>query len=353
MPTYQSDYNEVTSQRKKAAEAGRKSARYTGAAGSFENELRERLRRRDVERGESQLTEMAGSLREEYAGAGAEIHEDYGAVDPLKRTSLIQQRQAQILGQLEKVGRGRQNREQGISDLVGMAAKGVQAESQAVQAEAGAEEQAYQNMWGEYQFQQQQALQRDQLARQGALTEYQKWQMSQEEAKGGKPELPADATKKIADLSGLLTDLQGLRGGFGEDTGWLKSKVTGTTGPAAALSSILGFGNLVGGEGGERTRVDLERVSSKWRKGDYGTALSESEQKLSRKFLPGRQLQEVQNTTRIDSLLEGKRNELVTLLGTHGISPEMFRVFYPELADVNLDGGGQGSNQVNDPLGIL
>lgn len=340
MPSYQSDYEQVIAQRKKAAEAGRKSARYTGAAGSFEDQLRERIRERASKRGESKLGEMAGKLREEYAGAGAKIHEEYGAASPQARTSLISQRQADILGQLERVGFARQSREQGIEGMIGGAVRGVEAEAGGMQAQALADQQTYENIWREHQFAQQQALAYSQMAQRGAgeekypveipgygtvmVTGAQALQYHQSQ----QTQLPVSAKNKISAYESLMQDVQTAREPLGDKRGILGDLFGGMTGPLAGRV----LPEYMPGAGVRKSIADLE-AGMKY--GRYGGALTETEVAEYPKWGVSTTFQEQKNRNALDILYQKKLNERNTLLRSYGINPTEW-----DAMKQDLGGGG-------------
>ena len=318
---------DIEAQRKRVQEAGAKSTRLAGVGSSFMAQVMEELRQRSAEKGRGVLAEQAKRTREEWGAVGPRLREEYKEIDPFRRMTLIGQRKGQLLGELGDIAGMREKREAGVSDILGLIQSGIQAQAERESARAAQEQQLYQNIWQEYQFAQQQALNYAKLQQQGVgggLTPYQKWQIGRYyEEKAAPPELPASARSEAADYMHLIDDLNRIKGTLGGRepgvSGYLKGLIGGPTG------RVVGhFGEWYPGAdirtGLATLRADVEHAV-------YGAALTETEIERAKTWVPSPTAAEVTNVRRLDEMITKKQNELLNLLKAHGQPEDIIQQF--------------------------
>lgn len=212
MPATNVDYNKVIKAREEAEEKGKSAAKRAGMSTSFEQQLRDRLKKQRVAEGASKLEEMAGSAWQEYSGTPATVTEMYPNLTPSAYTAGVESRQADVMGDIGQIASMQQTRQQGIQDIIAGIAAGIEAETQRQQELAAQAQQAYQNIFGEYQYGQEQALREQQLALErqkaaqsgaaGGLTPYQMLQAlgTVGEARTEQQSVQSEAQMKLNDI---------------------------------------------------------------------------------------------------------------------------------------------------------
>jgi len=358
---------DIEAQRNLVQQSGAKATQTAGVGSDFLARVKEELRQRAAAKGQSQLAQAAVTARQNFAAFPAQAREEYQDIDPFRRMALIAQQRGDMLGEIENISQLQQEREAGVQDILQLAKQGLDAEAEKAAREAALQQQQYQNMWDEYKFAQQLALDYAQLAASQAgsvgggldITDFNtmanqvadelhsgkvdwgdafnylksifpnvpdqvidarlgiKWrepgayEQSVRESKAAS--ISQSDKNKVDKLQALVGDIDSLLTGFGQPPG-ISQFVTGPTGPLAQIWGAFGAGGQL--------RQDLGNFEAGVKYGRYGGALTETEVKEYGKWGPSAGRQETANIKRLTALRNSKLNELYGILDDYGLKPE-------------------------------